>query len=135
MSTPLAPAIEAFFTDRLLAQKRVSPNTIASYRDTFRLLLIFIQHRTGTRPTSLELTQLDAPTIGAFLDYLETERGNSPRTRNVRLGAIHSFFHYCALRHPEHAQLIARVLRATPPNGRPGRYRPPDRLLAFLDNL
>jgi len=110
MSTPLAPTLEAFFTDRLLCQQRVSPNTIASYRDTFRLLLTFMQQKTGTRPARLELTQLDAPTLGAFLEHLETERGNSARTRNVRLAAVHSFFNYCALRHPEHAALIARVL-------------------------
>ena len=82
MSTPLAPTMEAFFTDRLLCQKRVSPNTIASYRDTFRLLLRFVQEKTGTRPAQLELMQLDAPMIGAFLEHLETERGNSARTRN-----------------------------------------------------
>ena len=69
-----------------------------------------MQQKTGTRPARLELTQLDAPTIGAFLEHLETERGNSARTRNVRLAAVHSFFDYCALRHPEHAGLIARVL-------------------------
>jgi site-specific recombinase XerD len=108
--TPLAPTLEAFFTDRLLCQQRVSPNTIASYRDTFRLLLGFAQQQTGRSPARLELTQLDATMIGAFLEHLETDRGNSPRTRNVRLGAIHGFFNYCALRHPEHAALIARVL-------------------------
>lgn len=108
--TPLAPTLEAFFTDRLLCQQRVSPNTIASYRDTFRLLLDFAQQQTGRSPARLELTQLDATMIGAFLEHLETDRGNSPRTGNVRLGAIHGFFNYCALRHPEHAALIARVL-------------------------
>jgi Phage integrase, N-terminal SAM-like domain len=76
MSTLLAPTLESFFTDRLLCQKRVSPNTIASYRDTFRLLLRFVQEKTGIRPARLELTQLDAPMIGAFLEHLETERGN-----------------------------------------------------------
>jgi integrase/recombinase XerD len=110
MNTPLAPSLEAFFTDRLLCQQRVSPNTIASYRDTFRLLLTFAQQNTGTNPARLELTQLDAPTIGAFLEHLETNRSNSARTRNLRLAAVHSFFNYCALRHPEHAALIARVL-------------------------
>ncbi|MGA2164899.1 MAG: tyrosine-type recombinase/integrase [Solirubrobacteraceae bacterium] len=108
--TQLAPSLEAFFTERLAGQQRVSPNTIASYRDTFRLLLAFAQQQTATRPARLELDQLDAPIIGAFLEHLETERGNSARTRNVRLAAIHSFFNYCALRHPEHAGLIARVL-------------------------
>jgi len=110
MNTPLAPTLEAFFTDRLIRQQRVSPNTIASYRDTFRLLLGFMQQHTGTRPARLKLTQLDAPTIGAFLEHLEHARGNSARTRNIRLAAVHSFFNYCALRHPEHAALIARVL-------------------------
>jgi site-specific recombinase XerD len=106
----LAPTLEAFFTDRLLCQRRVSPNTIASYRDTFRLLLAFAQQKTGTRPARLELSHLDAPLIGAFLEHLETDRGNTARTRNIRLAAIHSFFHYCSLRHPEHAGLIQRVL-------------------------
>jgi integrase/recombinase XerD len=106
----LAPALEAFFTDRLLRQRRVSPNTIASYRDTFRLLLSFAHQKTGTPPARLDVSDLDAPLIGAFLEHLETERGNSARTRNIRLAAIHSFFHYCALRHPEHAGLIQRVL-------------------------
>lgn len=108
--TQLAPSLQAFFTERLARQQCVSPNTIASYRDTFRLLLAFAQQQTGTRPARLELAQLDAPMIGAFLEHLETERANSARTRNVRLAAIHSFFNYCALRHPEHASLIARVL-------------------------
>jgi integrase/recombinase XerD len=106
----LAPTLEAFFTDRLLCQRRVSPNTIASYRDTFRLLLSFAQQETGTPPARLEVSDLDAPLIGAFLEHLETERGNSARTRNIRLAAIHSFFHHCSLRHPEHAGLIQRVL-------------------------
>jgi integrase/recombinase XerD len=108
--TPIAPAVEAFFTERLLRQQQVSPNTIASYRDTFRLLLTFTQKRTGTRPSRLEIEQLDAPLIGAFLEHLEDDRGNSARTRNVRLAAIHSFFNYLALRHPEHSELIARAL-------------------------
>jgi site-specific recombinase XerD len=112
--TALAPTLQAYFTDRLLCQRRVSPNTVASYRDAFRLLLSFMQQKTGTPPARLELTQLDAPTIGAFLEHLEHDRGNSTRTRNIRLATVHSFFHYCALRHPEHAALIQRVL-AIPP--------------------
>lgn len=76
----------------------------------FRLLLAFVKQRTGTLPSRLDLTQLDAPTIGAFLEHLEHERSNTARTRNIRLAAIHSFFQYCALRHPEHAALIQRVL-------------------------
>ncbi|MDQ6775812.1 MAG: site-specific integrase [Actinomycetota bacterium] len=135
MSTPLAPTLESFFSDRLLRQKRVSPNTIASYRDTFRLLLRFAERQTSTRPAKLELTQLDATMIAAFLDHLETDRGNSPRTRNVRLGTIHSFFQYCALRHPEHAALIARVL-AIPPKRSERRtvtFLHPEETKALLD--
>lgn len=123
--TQLAPSLQAFFSDRLLRQQRVSPNTIASYRDTFRLLLAFAQQQTATRPARLRLDQLDAPLIGAFLEHLETERGNSARTRNVRLAAVHSFFNYCALRHPEHADVIARVL-AIPPK------RAQKRIVTFL---
>lgn len=106
----LAPTLEAYFTDRLICQRRASPHTIASYRDTFRLLLAYIQRTTGTPPSRLAITDLDAATIGAFLQHLEQERANTARTRNIRLAAIHSFFHYCALRHPEHAALIQRVL-------------------------
>src|SRR5215210_2291226 len=108
--TGLAPTLEAYFTDRLIRQRRVSPHTIASYRDMFRLLLAYLQRTTGTPPSRLQITDLDAATIGAFLQHLEQQRANTARTRNIRLAAIHSFFHYCALRHPEHAALIQRVL-------------------------
>lgn len=108
--TPLAPTLESFFTQRLIAQRRASPHTIAAYRDAFRLLLGFVQERTGTRPDKLDLEDLDAPLIGAFLDHLEADRGVAVTTRNARLAAVHSFFRYAALRHPEHAGLIQRVL-------------------------
>jgi integrase/recombinase XerD len=110
----LAPLLEAFFTERLLAQRHASPHTIAAYRDTFRLLLRYAQHTTGTPPCELNLTDLDAPLIGAFLAHLETERGASVRTRNARLTAVRSLFRFAAFRHPEHAGLIQRVL-AIPP--------------------
>lgn len=106
----LAPVMEGFFIERLLAQRRASPHTIASYRDTFRLLLGFAQRRTGKAPTKLAVEDLDAVLVGAFLDHLERARHNSVRTRNNRLAAIHSLFTYAALRHPEHAALIQRVL-------------------------
>lgn len=106
----LAPTLQGFFTERMLTQRRASPNTVASYRDTFRLLLGFAQHRTGKTPSKLALEDLDAVLIGAFLDHLEVERHNSVRTRNTRLAAVHSLFAYAALRHPEHAALIQRVL-------------------------
>jgi site-specific recombinase XerD len=108
--TALAPVLEAFFTSRLIHEKGVSPHTIAAYRDTFRLLLSFAHQRTGKQPAALELEDLDAPLIAAFLDHLEHQRGNSPRTRNARLAAIHSMYRYAALRHPEHAALISRVI-------------------------
>lgn len=108
--TSLAPLLEAFFTERLQKQKQVSPNTIASYRDAFRLLLAFAQTHLGKEPSVLLLTDLEAPFVGAFLNYLEKERKNSARTRNLRLVAIHSFFRYVALREPAHSALIQRVL-------------------------
>ena len=108
--TALAPTLEAFFSSRLIDEKGVSPHTIAAYRDTFRLLLCFAQQRIGTPPSKLTIEDLDASLIAAFLDHLEHDRGNSTRTRNARLAAIHSMFRYAALKHPEHAALIARVL-------------------------
>lgn len=106
----LARLLQAFFIDRLMQQRQASPHTIASYRDTFGLLLRFVQQRTNKAPSVLSLADLDAPIIGAFLNYLETDRGNSPRSRNVRLAAIHSFFHYVALHEPAYSALSQRVL-------------------------
>jgi integrase/recombinase XerD len=108
--TALAPTLQTFFTDRLINQRDASPHTIAAYRDTFRLLLAYTQQQTGKQPTALDVEDLDASRITAFLDYLERERNNSPRTLNARLAAIHSLFRFAALRHPEHAALIARVI-------------------------
>lgn len=108
--TALAPTLEAFFTQRLIAPRRSSPHTIAAYRDTFRLLLRFVQEATTTPPAKLDLHDLDAPLVGAFLDHLEADRGVAVSTRNARLAAVHSFFRFAALCHPEHAGLIQRVL-------------------------
>jgi site-specific recombinase XerD len=108
--TTLAPVLEAFFTDRLMTQRQASPHTVAAYRDTFTLLLGYAFGHTGKHPAQLDFSDLDAPLIGAFLQHLETDRGNSVSTRNARLAAIHSLFRYAALRAPEHAALIARVL-------------------------
>jgi integrase/recombinase XerD len=108
--TALAPLLQSFFTERLIAQRRVSPHTVASYRDTFRLLLGFAAERTGKAPSQLDLDDLDAPLIGAFLDHLEHHRHNSVRTRNNRLVAVHSLFGFAALREPAHAEHIQRVL-------------------------
>ncbi|MCI0541403.1 MAG: site-specific integrase [Verrucomicrobiales bacterium] len=106
----LAPLLEGFFTQRLMAQRRASPHTIASYRDTFRLLLGFAQKRLRRAPSQLALADLHTPLVTSFLDELERQRTNSPRSRNVRLAAIRSFFRYAALEAPEHAALIQRVL-------------------------
>ncbi len=112
--TALAPTLQAFFTDRLTRQLGASAHTIAAYRDAWRLLLAFTTTRTGIAPTKLDIADLDADLITEFLHYLEAERGNSIRTRNGRLAAIHSTFTFAALRHPEHAEMITRVL-AIPP--------------------
>jgi integrase len=112
--TALAPTLQAFFTDRLIGQRGSSGHTIAGYRDTWRLLLAFASQRTGKNPCQLDIADLDAPLVAAFLDHLEHGRGNSPRTRNNRLAAIRSLFAWAALRHPEHAATIQRVLAITP---------------------
>jgi integrase/recombinase XerD len=106
----LSPLLEAYFTRRLIAQHKVSPHTINSYRDTFRLLLKFAESRLGCQPSKLTLEHLAAPFLAAFLDHLEATRANGPRTRNLRLAAIRSFFRYAALEAPQHAGLIQRVL-------------------------
>jgi integrase/recombinase XerD len=112
--TDLAPLLQGFFTDRLQRQRRASPHTIAAYRDTFTLLLQFTTSRVDRRPAQLSLVDLDTALITAFLQHLQTERGNSAATRNARLAAIHSFFGYAAVHAPEHAAVIQRVL-AIPP--------------------
>src|SRR5271165_7581400 len=112
--TALATTLQAFFTDRLARQRQVSPNTLAAYRDTLRLLLVFAADKKGKEPSKLDIYDLDAPLIGAFPDDLEHQRKNGARTRNARLAAIRSLFRFAALRHPEHAALIERVL-AVPP--------------------
>lgn len=108
--TPLPPLLEGFFTERLACQRDASPHTVAAYRDSFRLLLEFVHRRSGTAPSKLTLEDLDAATISAFLSHLENERGNSVRTRNARLTAIHSFFRYASFKVPQRAELVARVL-------------------------
>ena len=108
--SPVAPTLQAFFTDRLIRQRRVSARTIESYRDTLRLLLGYVQATTGKPPATLGWDDLGHQVITAFLDHLEAGRGNTARTRNLRLTAIRSLFRYAALQHPEHAALISRVL-------------------------
>jgi integrase/recombinase XerD len=130
----LAPILQGFFTDRLARQKKASPHTVAAYRDTCKLLLIFAQQRTGKAPSSLSLADLDAALIGAFLQHLEDNRGNGSATRNARLAAIRSLFSYAAPKMPEHAATISQVL-AIPPRRRERAivsYLTPDETDALL---
>ena len=127
-ATRTFPALlEAFFTDRLIRQRQASPHTLASYRDTFCLLLAYAQRLLCKALTDIDLADLDTAFLGAFLDHLEHERDNSARSRNVRLAAIHSFFRYVALHSPEHSALAQRVLAM--PSKRYGR-----RPVAFLND-
>jgi len=106
----LAPTLQAFFTERLLRERNASPQTVAAYRDTWRLLIYFAARKAGKPPSMLGMEDIDVPMVCAFLDHLEHERNNCVRTRNARLAAIHSLFRYAARRHPENAADIARVL-------------------------
>ena len=109
-SSDLPALLQGFFTGKLVIQRQPSPATVASYRDTFTLLLGFASARAGRQPHRLQITDLDAEAVGAFLTHLERERGSSVPTRNARLAAIRSFFRYAALHAPQHAQLIQQVL-------------------------
>ena len=106
----LAPTLQAFFTERLIRQLQASPHTVAAYRDALKLLLAFAAAHTAKAPCELDVDDLDAELITAFLDHLQHERGNSVSTRNARFAAIRSLFRFAALRHPEHAASIQRVL-------------------------
>ena len=108
--TCLAPLLERFFMQRLMQERRVSPHTIGSYRDTFRLFLKFAQQRLHKTPSALMFEHIDAPLVCGFLDHLEKQRGVSVRSRNLRLTAIHSFFRYAAFELPTHSAQIQRVL-------------------------
>jgi site-specific recombinase XerD len=108
--TLIAPTTEAFFTERLAGQRKASPHTITAYRDSLKLLLGFAARQAGKPASRLDFADLDATVIGAFLDHLERDRGATARTRNARLAATRSLFAFAALRHPEHAALIQRVL-------------------------
>ncbi len=108
--TRFAKLLQEFFAVWLIKEREASPNTIASYRDCFRLLLEFLQQKLHKAPSELELEDLDAPVIREFLQYLEEQRGNGPRTRNARLAAIRAFFRYVAFQEPQLSALIQRVL-------------------------
>ena len=108
--TPVGPLLQAFFIDYLYGQKRASVRTVESYRDTFRLLLQFLQQTTGKAPTALHTLDMDAPAILRFLDHLESQRHNQAQSRNVRLAAVHSFFRMVAIRDPASVGVATRVL-------------------------
>ena len=127
MTTATLPAlIQQFFTDRLCTQMEASPNTIASYRDTFRLLLRFVSERTGRAPTKLKIEDMDSVLVGDFLAHVETQRRNSARSRNARLAAIRSFFRFVAMNEPAYMLHCQRILAM--PSKRYVR-----RTVAFLD--
>jgi site-specific recombinase XerD len=102
--------LQAYFTDYLMRERNFSPNTIANYRDTFRLIIAFAEKRLNMPPTQLDIHDLDASFVVRFLDHLEKERGVKPQSRNVRLAAIHSFFNYVALQEPAAGAVAQRVL-------------------------
>lgn len=109
-TTFIAPHLQTFFAEHLCHHKRASPQTILSCRDTFRLLLTYIRDTRRTEPSALRLGDLDASVVLSFLDHLESQRGNSVRSRNLRLSAIRSFFRWIALREPQSAGLVTRVM-------------------------
>lgn len=109
-SQKIAPHVQAFFAEYLVQQRRLSPQTILSCRDTFRLWLTFLRDHTGVEPAALRMADVDAPVVLRFLDYLEQERGNSVRSRNIRLAALRTFFRFVALRDPDSLGIVTRVL-------------------------
>ena len=121
ISASFSALLQSFFTDYLLRQRQASPHTIAGYRDCFRLLLQFAKKRLSKMPSQIRIEDLDTPFISLFLDHLESTRKNGARTRNARLGAIHSFFRYVALEEPAHALHCQRILAM--PNKRHVRRR------------
>jgi len=127
MTTAKLPALmQRFFTERLCIQMDASPNTIAGYRDTFRLVLRFGSERLGKPPTRLEIEEIDVDLVTDFLTYVETIRGNGARSRNTRLAAIRSFFRFVAMNEPALLLHCQRIL-AIPSK------RHVKRTVAFLD--
>ena len=110
MIADLATLLTLFFTQYLMQQRHVSPHTIASYRDTFRLLTAYAHKSLGKAPQELSVADISADLVSGFLTDLENGRGNGPRTRNSRLAAIRSFFRLVAVHEPKHAALAQRVL-------------------------
>jgi len=111
MSAANLPAlVQRFFTDRLQSQLGASPHTVASYRDAFRLLLVFASQRLAREPSTLRVEDLDAALLGAFLDDLEHTRTSTPKTRNTRLAAVRAFFRFVAYAEPACSLQCQQVL-------------------------
>ncbi len=110
LTPSLGGLLQEFFLQRLIAQRDASPATVASYRDTFRLLLRYAHDQLKLEPTELSITDLDAPLVLSFLEHLEHERGNSARTRNARFAAIRSFLKFALVKTPMSLPSIQRVL-------------------------
>jgi site-specific recombinase XerD len=114
MSASTAPTFSAlvqnFFADFLMSQREISPCTIASYRDTFRLLMRYLQEITKRTPSAFQLDDLQASRILDFLNHLENKRHNTARSRNLRLAAVRAFFRYAASRNPEALAIAEQVL-------------------------
>jgi len=135
MTTPIAPHITAFLRERLPLERRASQNTCDTYAYSFQLLFQFASSRLGVPPSGLQFEQVDAPLVMAFLEHLQNQRGNSGRTRNVRLAAIKSFMRYMEYRLPSALDQIRRVL-ASPmmrTDGRVVRYLTTEEQKALLN--
>ena len=109
-STDFACLLQSFFVERLIQQRRMSPRTIESYRDSFRLLLNFAQQTLRKQPATLMLPDVDPALVSGFLDHLETARGNCVRSRNARLAAIHAFYRYVSLQYPQALRSAPQIL-------------------------
>lgn len=107
--TAIAPYLSAYLREHLPQERRASPHTCETYAYAFQLLLCFAAHRLKTQPSLLELEQIDAPLVLAFLEHIERERGNSPNTRNARLAAIHAFFRFLEYRLPSCLDQARRI--------------------------
>ena len=109
-STDIQMLIQKYFLQWLMSQRNVSPETIKSYRDTFRLYLRYIENRLGVTSPKMSITQFNAEHILGFLSYLDKERGNTPKTINIRLAALHSFVKYLSFELPEYSGLLNRSM-------------------------
>ena len=139
MSNPASPTfatlVQEFFTDYMVQQRALSPCTVASYRDTFVLLLRFAEKQLAKAPVSVQLPDINAKFLAAFLDHLEGERHNSVRSRNIRLAAVRSFLKFAARRDLTNLRVIEQAL-AVPMKRFDRRlvgFLPREQMLAVID--